>query len=102
MVVSRASYGISRRRQPAASGPARSPPAEVGAAPSEERQMNHRIPSPTFLLAATLCTVPAGVFAADAAPMGGATMITPDQLKWGEAPPSLPKGAKLAVLHGDP
>ncbi len=24
------------------------------------------------------------------------------QLKWGEAPPSLPKGAKVAVLHGDP
>ena len=34
--------------------------------------------------------------------MGGATTITPDQLKWGDAPPSLPKGAKLAVLHGDP
>ncbi|HEY2979040.1 MAG TPA: cupin domain-containing protein [Burkholderiaceae bacterium] len=64
--------------------------------------MKNRIPSPTFLLAAALCTVPAGVFAADTAPMGGATMITPDQLKWGPAPPSLPKGAKLAVLHGDP
>ncbi len=23
-------------------------------------------------------------------------------LKWGDAPPSLPKGAKVAVLHGDP
>ncbi|MEJ6020730.1 cupin domain-containing protein [Ramlibacter sp. PS4R-6] len=23
-------------------------------------------------------------------------------LKWGDAPPVLPKGAKLAVLHGDP
>src|SRR5881409_528340 len=63
--------------------------------------MKHCIPSSTFLMAAVLCTVPAGVFAADAAPTG-ATMITPDQLKWGEAPPSLPKGAKLAVLHGDP
>lgn len=64
--------------------------------------MKHRIPSSTFLLAAALCMVPAGAFAADAASTGGATMITPDQLKWGDAPPSLPKGAKLAVLHGDP
>jgi len=63
--------------------------------------MKHRIPSSAFLLAA-LCTVPAGLFAADPAQMGEATMITPNQLKWGDAPPSLPKGAKLAVLHGDP
>lgn len=74
---------------------------ELEAAPSEESKMKHRIPSSTFLLAAALCAVPAVVFAADAAPMGGATMITPDQLKWGDAPPALPKGAKLAVLHGD-
>jgi quercetin dioxygenase-like cupin family protein len=40
--------------------------------------------------------VPAG--AADA-PHG---MYTPDSIKWGDAPPSLPKGAKLAVLYGDP
>lgn len=30
------------------------------------------------------------------------TMITPDQLKWGPAPPSLPPGAQMAVLEGDP
>lgn len=29
-------------------------------------------------------------------------MFTPDAIKWGDAPPSLPKGAKLAVLYGDP
>ena len=29
-------------------------------------------------------------------------MITPDQIKWGPAPPSLPPGAQLAVLDGDP
>ena len=29
-------------------------------------------------------------------------MITPDQLKWGPAPPSLPPGAQMAVLDGDP
>jgi len=27
---------------------------------------------------------------------------TPKEIKWGDAPPSLPKGAKLAVIQGDP
>jgi quercetin dioxygenase-like cupin family protein len=31
-----------------------------------------------------------------------AASINPDQLQWGDAPPSLPKGAQVAVLHGDP
>ena len=30
------------------------------------------------------------------------TLINPNDIKWGPAPPSLPKGAKIAVLHGDP
>jgi Cupin domain len=29
-------------------------------------------------------------------------VINPGSIKWGDAPPSLPKGAKLAVLYGDP
>ena len=29
-------------------------------------------------------------------------MLMPGDLKWGEAPPSLPPGAQLAVLDGDP
>ena len=29
-------------------------------------------------------------------------IMAPKDLKWGDAPPSLPKGAKLAVLQGDP
>lgn len=29
-------------------------------------------------------------------------LITPDQIKWGPAPPALPRGAQLAVLEGDP
>jgi hypothetical protein len=29
-------------------------------------------------------------------------VVTPDQIKWGPAPPSLPPGAELAVLSGDP
>ena len=30
------------------------------------------------------------------------SMITPKDIQWGPAPPSLPKGAKVAVLQGDP
>lgn len=29
-------------------------------------------------------------------------MVTPDQLKWGPAPPALPPGAQMALLDGDP
>ena len=29
-------------------------------------------------------------------------MMTPQQMKWVDAPPSLPKGAKVVVLYGDP
>lgn len=29
-------------------------------------------------------------------------MLTPHQIKWMDAPPALPKGAKIAVLEGDP
>src|SRR5262249_24585952 len=28
--------------------------------------------------------------------------LAPDAIKWGDAPPMLAKGAKLAVLYGDP
>ena len=28
--------------------------------------------------------------------------VTPDQVKWGPAPPGLPSGAQLAVIEGDP
>jgi len=31
-----------------------------------------------------------------------AVSINADEIKWGEAPPDLPKGGELAVLHGDP
>lgn len=30
------------------------------------------------------------------------TMVNPDAIKWGPAPPNMPKGGKLAVLAGDP
>lgn len=29
-------------------------------------------------------------------------MVTPDQLKWGPGPPSLPPGSQIALLEGDP
>jgi quercetin dioxygenase-like cupin family protein len=29
-------------------------------------------------------------------------IVTPDKMQWGPAPPSLPPGAQLAVLEGDP
>jgi quercetin dioxygenase-like cupin family protein len=29
-------------------------------------------------------------------------MLTPGDIKWGDAPPVFPKGAKMAVLYGDP
>ena len=34
--------------------------------------------------------------------MAGMAMTNPAGMKWVDAPPSLPKGAKLAVLYGDP
>jgi quercetin dioxygenase-like cupin family protein len=33
---------------------------------------------------------------------GGATLFLPAEVKWREGPPSLPKGAMVAVLEGDP
>jgi hypothetical protein len=28
-------------------------------------------------------------------------MFTPEEIKWSSAPPSLPAGAEVALLHGD-
>jgi quercetin dioxygenase-like cupin family protein len=60
-----------------------------------------------FLLAAASVVIPQTGHkgkhsSASAARQEGHTMITPDQLKWGPAPPSLPPGSQLAVLEGDP
>jgi len=45
--------------------------------------------------------------AADAAKKGGppkgeAVSLNAAEIKWGPAPPDIPKGAEMAVLHGDP
>ena len=65
----------------------------------------------------TACLVLLGLFAAfsfyraraddegkkeDHAGAKGHKLVTPDKLKWGPAPPSLPPGAQIAVLDGDP
>lgn len=50
------------------------------------------------LLAAALLAAPTS-FAADA--MSGIYM-NPNEVKWGDAPPVFAKGAKMAVLSGDP
>ena len=45
------------------------------------------------------------IFNADAAPASAAgphVMVAPGDLKWGDGPPSLPPGAKMAVIQGDP
>jgi len=39
---------------------------------------------------------------ASAALADGIIVAQPDTLRWGDAPPALPKGAQLAVLAGDP
>jgi ketosteroid isomerase-like protein/quercetin dioxygenase-like cupin family protein len=45
------------------------------------------------------------IFNADAAPASAASqhvMMAPGALKWGDPPPSLPPGSRLAVISGDP
>ena len=39
---------------------------------------------------------------ASAAPAAEHVMVVPADMKWVDAPPSMPKGAKFAVLSGDP
>jgi mannose-6-phosphate isomerase-like protein (cupin superfamily) len=65
-----------------------------------------KISDTMFALALALLTQTAAL-AADAAKKpesakGAALSVNADDLKWGEAPPDLPKGAQIAVLHGDP
>lgn len=57
------------------------------------------------LLVAALSLVLAGAAAAQGTPTTGeahAIVVTPDQITWSPAPPSLRPGAKLAVVEGTP
>ncbi|MDR6536294.1 cupin domain-containing protein [Variovorax soli] len=49
--------------------------------------------------ASAFLALPAALAANEQANM---TMIDPGAIQWSDAPPSMPKGAKLAVLSGDP
>ena len=53
----------------------------------------------TLLAAALACLAGAIATAAVAA---DSMIMNKGDIKWGDVPPSLPKGAKLAVLNGDP
>jgi quercetin dioxygenase-like cupin family protein len=53
------------------------------------------------MIAFALLTGAPGAAAGDNA-KPGAMSVNPAEIKWGDAPPDLPKGAEMAVLHGDP
>jgi quercetin dioxygenase-like cupin family protein len=59
----------------------------------------NRIPSMRHCAALALAVAALAGGPALAADM---TMVNPEAVQWGDAPPVLPKGAKLAVLFGDP
>ncbi len=54
----------------------------------------------TIALAAVI--LPLGVGAQHADEKKREVMVTPADVKWQDGPPSLPKGAQMAVLEGDP
>src|SRR5207249_67644 len=69
------------------------------AAPLQEASMNARDLCPALAAGAfVLVSLPA--VAADAP--ADMAMVNPGAIKWGDPPPVLPKGAKIAVLKGDP
>ena len=56
-------------------------------------------------VALAVCLIGGFMVSAAAQPAGDKAdhiMVTSDAVKWGDAPPSLPAGAKWAVLEGDP
>jgi len=53
-----------------------------------------------FFLVAALFAIAVAMFAAQ--PTHAQNAFTPDQVKWGPAPPFIPAGAQLAVLEGNP
>ena len=55
-----------------------------------------------FLLASAGTFAILASSAAWAADSAGQVYLNPGEIKWGAAPPNLPKGAKIAVLVGDP
>ena len=69
--------------------------------------MRNRMVLALVLALALAALLAAGSFAEEAKATATAAAeahraFTPDALTWGEAPPALPAGAKVAVLQGDP
>jgi len=60
--------------------------------------MPRQVRTPALLAALTLAVAAAG----DHAAKTGETIVTPADVKWQDGPPSLPSGAKMALLEGDP
>src|SRR5262245_391076 len=54
-----------------------------------------------FAVVASLVAV-AAVTTASSQSTGEHKALTPQEIKWGPAPPSVPPGAQAAVLYGDP
>ena len=63
-------------------------------------QTRHRL---VILLLSTVVSLAFSTIAAAAGnPSAGQVLINAKSIKWSPAPPALPKGAQIAVLHGDP
>jgi len=63
------------------------------------------IASKTWVRLAAAGLFTCAVFSAPVAAQGNGgahSFIVPTDIKWSDAPPTLPKGAKIAVLQGDP
>ena len=59
-----------------------------------------RFKLPLLCASALVTLLAAPAWAADMTP--GQIYMNTSDMKWGDAPPNLPKGAKIAVLSGDP
>ena len=55
-----------------------------------------------LLIASSVVAVTAAASTASAQTADGHKMITPQDIKWAPGPPSIPPGAQVAVLYGDP
>ena len=56
----------------------------------------------TLLTSSVVVSLAISAFAIAADAPGDQIMMNAKDVKWGPAPPNLPKGAKIAVLYGDP
>ena len=54
------------------------------------------------MIAKTLIAVALAALASSAIAGADEGFVNPKDIKWGAAPPAIPKGAKIAVLQGDP